>query len=243
MAKITDLTAAAFSDLDDADLVPIVDGVGGSPETKKATVGSLASRIGGPWAGKVMGCMNDGDPGLQMLLCQTTGSAAATPTNIGTSTARCSLFIPRADLVVNNIRWYGIGATTSVYRVALYRYSDLARLTSELAITTAAGTWGAAAVAGGVTLSRGVSYFVAVAVNATGTTAGIMCHGAALAAGTGANVAPQSLPGNLDIDSGFMNAFLFTGPVTSGALPSTFGTPAAWGALSGGMPAFWLDNA
>lgn len=194
-----------------------------------------------PWADKIIGAVTT-DPGEQMLHMQRAGNIAPTPTNIGTSIARCSLFVPQKDIVVNRIRWYGVGATTTIYRVALYRYSDLARLTSELAFTTVAATWGSVD-AGGVTLLKDVPYFIAVSVNATGTTAGVGAIGGTIAAATGqVATAPGSLPGNMDLDSAYFDSYQFQFAVTTGALPNPAATLAAQAAWTGGMPAFWLDN-
>jgi len=245
VAKISALTTLSGAAAD-ADLLPIVDDPAGTPLTRKVTRSNLLIDVPfAPWATKVIGNIGGCDPGLLMALCQNSGSAAATPTNIGTSTARCSLFVPPQDITINNIRFYGVGATTNVYRVAIYRFSDLARLTAEIVFSTSLNTWGVANVSGGVALTRGVKYFTAVAVNATGTTAGVMCSGASLAAGTGlvAGSVPASLPGNLDVDLGFLNGFYFQFAVTSGALPATAATLAGLTGTTGGMPAFWLDNA
>lgn len=196
-----------------------------------------------PWFGLVAGCAGDGDPGDLMFQVQSAGNVAATPTNIGTNVARCSSFILPYDLTVNRIRAFGVGATTSVYRVALYRYSDLARLTAELAFSTAVDTWVSIGSALNVTLLKDTVYFIACSVNATGTTAGLTCMGGTTAATTGrVNTAPGSLPGNLAMGSSKMSHFQFQFAVTTGALPNpaaALSAPAAW---TGGMPAFWLDN-
>lgn len=171
------------------------------------------------------------------------GAVNPTPTNITTSIARCVSFRPPADIVVNRIRYYGVGATTNVYRVALYRYSDLARLTAELAFTTAASTWGSIGSALNVTLSAGVLYFIAVAVNATGTTAGIMSVGSTTTAALGQiQSAPGALPGSFDLDLGSLSCYFFQFAVTTGALPNPAATLAQAAVWTGGFPAFWLDN-
>lgn len=195
------------------------------------------------WAGSVAAALGDGNPGDLMYELQRAGNIAATPTNIGTGVARCASFILPFDLVVNKIRFYGVGATTNVFRVAIYRYSDLARLTAELAFTTAANAWGAAGSALAVTLLKDTQYFIAVSVNAIGTTAGPACVGSTVAATTGQiQTVPGSLPGNLDTDLGLLPGYMFQFAVTTGALPNPAATLAAQAAWTGGMPAFWLDN-
>jgi hypothetical protein len=196
-----------------------------------------------PWAGKVAAAYGDGNPGLLASLVQQGGSIAPTPTNITTSVARICYFMLPFDLVVNKIRFFGVGAVTTTYRVALYKASDLSRLMAETSFTTAAATWGAAGSSLAVSLTKGTLYFLAVSVNATGTTAGVMAVGTTVAATTGQiGVAPTAWPGNLDVDSGIINGGFGQFAVTSGALPNPAATIAAQSAWTGGMPAFWLDN-
>ena len=193
------------------------------------------------WATKVIGACQL-DPGGQMLHMQRAGNVAATPTNISVSVARCCLFVPEFDITVNRIRWLGVGATTNVYRVALYRWSDLARLTAELAFTTVANTWGSVD-AGGVALTANTAYFLACSVNATGTTPGVGCVGGTVAATTGqVATVPSSLPGNMAVGNNYLNSYFFQFTVSTGALPNPAAAPAAQAAWTGGMPAFWLDN-
>jgi hypothetical protein len=196
-----------------------------------------------PWHGVVAGCAGEGNPGDLMLHVQRAGNVAATPTNISTSVARCSAFMLPADMTVNRIRAFGVGATTNVYRVALYRYSDLARLTNELAFTTAVDTWVSIGSALGVSLTKDTLYFIACSVNATGTTAGLTCMGGTTAATTGrVNTAPGSLPGSLAMSGYKMDHFQFQFAVTTGALPNPAAALAAPAAWTGGMPAFWIDS-
>lgn len=240
-AKITALTALTAPTAED--ILPIVDDPAGTPVTKKVTVGDLFN-FSLPYAGKLAGAYANGDPNLVMALAQNAGAVAATPTNISTSIARCCAFRLPFDLTLNTLRYYGVGATTSIYRAAIYRYSDLARLTSELAFTTSANAWGTIGSSLNLSLTRGTLYFLAVAVNSTGTTAGVMCMGATTAATTGQiQTAPGSLPGSLALTSGYLSTYFFQFAVTSGALPATAATLAAMAAWTGGMPAVWLDNA
>lgn len=198
-----------------------------------------------PWYGVVAGAFGDGNPNEMFLNVLRAGNVAATPTNISTSVARCSAFMLPFDLTVNRIRAFGVGATTNVYRVALYRMSDLARLTAELAFSTAVDTWVSIGSALNVTLSKNVCYFLACSVNATGTTAGLTCMGGTTAATTGRiNTAPANLPGSLALGStSYHGGFQFQFAVSTGALPNPAATLAAPAAWTGGMPAFWLDSA
>jgi hypothetical protein len=195
------------------------------------------------WATNVLGAFGGCDPGSLMRHVQRASNIAATPTNITASIARCCTFVPPQDITINRIRFYGVGATTTIFRVAIYRMSDLARLTAELAYTTVAATWGSAGSGLALALSKDVVYFMATAVNTTGTTAGPVCFGTTVAATTGIiSTAPGSLPGSLINTSAFLNGYNFQFAVTTGALPDTAPTLAAQATWTGGVPAYWLDN-
>lgn len=199
-----------------------------------------------PWYGQLAGAQGDGDPGRLLSWVQNGSIIAATPTNISTSVARCCSFMLPFDMTVNSIRFYGVGATTNVYRIAIYRMSDRARLIAETAFTTASATWGSiGGGALGLSLVKDTCYFIACSVNATGTTAGVACMGTTVAASTGqVNTAPGSLPGSLGQGAtNYMSGNLFQFAVTTGALPDPAATLAAQAAWTGGMPAFWLDAA
>lgn len=192
-----------------------------------------------PWWGVVAATFGNSDPAV-VLARMLHNPLHATPTDISTSVARCSYFRPPANIAVTTIRWFGVGATSGIYRVAVYRVSDGVRMALLENLNTSAQTWGAGAFS--CSLAAGVLYLVAVAVNATGTTAGIACHSGS----TGRiGVIPESWPGSLDIDIatpridpvGYVQF-----AVTSGALPTTLPARVAQAAWTGGMPAFFLDS-
>jgi hypothetical protein len=191
------------------------------------------------WKGNIVACWKDGDPHwiIDSLLHN---PVHATPTNISTIVARCAFFKIDTAITVNKIRWFGVGATTGVYRVALYRLSDLARLAILNDFNTGAQAWGNGAFS--VSLSTGVIYFIAVTIDTVGTTAGVACHSGS----TGRiGVLPTGWPGNLDIDAASpkIDAIGFCQfAVTAGALPNPAGTLVLQAAWTGGMPAFFLDN-
>lgn len=194
------------------------------------------------WHGRIIAGYGRGDP-QQLLRMAQSGSVAPTPTNIGTAVARCAYFRPAETIVVNKIRFFGVGAPgAGVYRVRIYNADTLAAVTAQLSLTPAAGAWGSVA-AGPVTLLKDQLYIIAVAVNVTGTTAGLLAIGGTIAATTGQiAVLPKSWPGNLDIDSGYIDGAYAQFTVTTGALPDPAATIAAQGAWTGGMPLFLLDN-
>lgn len=226
--------------MDDAEIVATVtDAIAVHAQTPHG--GSSAM----PWEGKVAGACMDGDPNHLLAMMQQAGVVTPTPTQQTITVARCSLFRLNTALTVNRIRWYGVGATTAVYHMAIYQLSTLARVTADLNPNTTANAWNSVAVSPGVTLAANTNYFAAVSVDTTGTTPGIHACGASLAATAGQIQAlPTNWPGNLDLDAGFMQppAF-FQFAVVAGVLPVTAAAltvPAAW---TGGMPSLFLDNA
>jgi len=194
------------------------------------------------WAGEVIACCRDGNPNYVLNQMQLAGNIAPTPTNIGATVARCELFRPAANIAANTLRWYGVGAVSAIYTAAVYRWSDLARLTSSITLTTTANAWNSVSLGATLNLVAGELYFIAVSANTTGTVAGIGSLGGTVAAATGQiQSAPGGLPGNLSPAN--LTSLRFQFPVTAGAMPATAGTPAAQAAWTGGMPAFFLDNA
>ncbi len=192
------------------------------------------------WHGAIYGALGDCDPGRVLQMMQH-NPINATPTNIAITVARCALFRPPTAITVQKIRAFGVGATTNIYRCAIYRVSDRVRLTAELAFSTTSQAWVAIGSGLGVTLDAGVLYLIAVSVNATGTTAGCLCIGAT----TGRiGVLPTSWPGNLDVDlaSPLVPPIGFCQfAVTAGALPNPAPALSARAAWTGGMPGFFLD--
>ena len=191
------------------------------------------------WKGAIAAAWKDGDPHW-ILDSMLHNPINATPTNISITVARCAFFKLDTALTVSKIRWFGVGATTGLYHVAIYRVSDLARMAILDDFNTAAQAWGSGAFS--CTLAANVLYLLAVAVDTVGTTAGVHCHSAT----TGRiGIIPTNWPGNLDIDAASpkIDAMGFCQfAVTAGALPATLPTLVLQAAWTGGMPAFFLDN-
>lgn len=229
----------------DASTVPGPTGPQGDPGTPGGVgpTGPTGPSWTQPHFGYIAAAYADGDPGWMLQAMQRAGNIAATPTGITVSIARCCAFRLPFALTVNKIRFYGVGNVSSAYHVAIYRYSDLARLTADLAFNTTAATWGAVGNNLGLALAKDTLYFIACSVAATGTTAGVACMGGTVAATTGQIAcAPQNLPGNLAASAGYLNGYQFQFAVSTGALPNPAATLAAQAAWAGGMPAFFLDS-
>lgn len=194
-----------------------------------------------PWAGKLIGAYGDCDPN-ELLRMMLHNPLQATPTNITATVARCAYFRPAQAITVNKVRFFGVGATTTIYQVAIYNADTLARLYTSGTFSTSAQTWGSVGSNIGLSLSAGQLYLIAVSVNTTGTTAGVGCFSAT----TGRiGVLPKSWPGNLDIDLSTpiidpVTLAQFT--ITGGTLPDPAATIALQAAWTGGMPAIFLDN-
>lgn len=207
--------------------------------------GTNGADLAHPWSGKIAAAYGDGNPHLVMAgLNNVWSTANATPTAITTSVARISYFTLPFDLTVNKIRYFAPGTVASAYSVAIYRVSDLARLTSQIDFDTTANTWGAAGSALNLSLVKNTAYFIAVSVRTTGATAGIGCFTpASNTSSPQTKILPTAQPGNLDIDSVFAGqASLGQFAVTTGVLPDPAATLAVQGSWTGGMPGFFLDN-
>jgi hypothetical protein len=222
--------------------------LGGAGTYLKSTGASAAPIFDTPagsnpsWYGVVYGAYGDCDPQDMLIRGTMHGTVAATPTNIAITVARIAYFKPPANITVNKIRYFGVGATTNIYRIAIYNADTLARVLTETAFTTASG-WQAIGSSLNLSLTANQLYFIAVSVNTTGTTAGLLCMAPTVAATTGLlGVLPKSFPGSLDIDSGYIKGAFAQFTVTAGALPDPAATIAAQAAWTGGFPCFWLDS-
>src|SRR5882724_2778587 len=199
-------------------------------------------QVARPWDGIVVAAYGDGDP-TRLLQVVNQAYIGVTPSNLTTSIARCCLFKLPAAITINKIRFYGLNVTTTNYHVALYRYSDLARLTSDLAVTTASQSWGSVGSSLNITLAANTYYFMAVSATASGASPGFICAGQSFSAShPGLQNLPANYPGNLVDSVGIITNQFFQFAVTSGALPDPAATLAVPGTWIGGFPAFWLDN-
>jgi hypothetical protein len=190
-----------------------------------------------PFAGNIIPtCLTS--PGEVIYELQRAGNLAPSPSNIGTTVARCSLFKPYKSISIATIRYYGIATLNNVYRVAIYRYSDLVRISDQLSLNIAANSWGS--ISSVFTLEAGVLYFAAISVSTTGITAALASLGTSVSDSTGRiNSSPSGLPTNL---LNYTNSFNFQFSTTSGALPITAPALSAQSAWTGGMPVFFLDS-
>ncbi len=208
-----------------------------------ATVTTVHTTPYAPWATVLIAARGNCDPGQLMRGIQRASSSCVSPGQISPSVVRCCLFIPPADITINRMRGWGIAVTTNTFRAALYRYSDLARLTAELPFSTAVNAW-FNIDCGAVALSRGVPYFLAVGSDSSAATVALQCCGSALSSGQGPILtAPDSLPGNMAASLGYLDDYCFQFATALGVLPNPANALIAqavnWG---GNMPAIWLDT-
>lgn len=194
-----------------------------------------------PWTGALVGCCGNGDPLDLLLRMQQEGNVNPNPHDIGLTVARVAFFSLNAPLDVARIRWYGVDVVTGVYHVAVYRASDLVRMSDDHVITTTLFGWDS--VASAFTLTANTLYFVAVSVESSGNRDGIRAYTSSFNAATSLiSGLPTTWPGNLGLAAGKLTGGAFAQfPVVAGALPAVaplLVTQAAW---IGGMPAFFLD--
>jgi len=205
-------------------------------------VGANGSSSGQAWEGNIIGCWGDGDPHTLLQFLQNGNETSATPTQLTTSIARVAYFRLNTAITVNRIRWYGLGATTTIFHVAIYRASDNVRISADNNITTTANAWNSHSDT--FTLSANVLYYVAVSVDSTGTTPGPASWMDTTTALSGSiQILPTDWPGNLDADAAIISPFGFgQAVVTVGVLPDPGNAPtvrtATW---TGGMYAIFLD--
>src|SRR5687767_10613567 len=94
VSSASNITAGSFTG-DGSNLTNVPGGGGGSNPS---------------WYGNLYGAYGRCDPQLSLRLAQFTGSIAATPTNIAVTIARIAYFRPPANITVNKIRFFGVGA-------------------------------------------------------------------------------------------------------------------------------------
>ena len=105
-----------------------------------ASNGSAGSGANPSWYGNLYGAFDSCSPQDLLNHAILSGTVALTPTNLSTSLARIAYFRPPANITVNKIRFYGVGATSGIFQVAIYDGNTLARLTTQLSITTVVNT-------------------------------------------------------------------------------------------------------
>lgn len=192
------------------------------------------------WYGKLYAASGDCNPIIQTRHENMLAVSGPTPTGIGITTGRCVQFTPPANITVTNIRVFGVGATTSLYKFAIYPVgTGSAKTWDSGTVTTAANTWLNLTTGLPITLTAGTKYWWCVTVVATGTTAGFRSEAAPLGTNYwGANVAPL---GGTSLGLPIYAQFTVTSP---GVFPATLPVVAAAaysGGTTGTVPFSYLD--
>lgn len=192
-----------------------------------------------PWAGGLHAALDDGAPSGDKELNYLSGTgtlATMTPTALTVSVARCWSYNCQFPVVVNRLRWWGIGATTS-HRFAVYRTIDNVQVIGPISLTTTADAWNSASVAA-VTLAPNTPYICAISTTTTGTTAGLRTSATPL-------LWPPlqaSTPGGLALAIGDHRFWFGQFAVSSGVLPSTLPTLVRGSGWTAGLPLFFFDS-
>lgn len=181
---------------------------------------ALATEIGGggsipAWHGLYHSNMAGCNP-IEMMREWTVSSVAGpTPTNITNVIARVVKFENPAAITVAKVYLFGVGAVANLYKFAIYRDSDKARVWESGLVTSAVNTWLAITAGLPVILTANADYWFAVTVAGTGTTAGFRSAPAPL--GTAFWGAPSAPFGLTSLGFPIYAQF----PVTAGAFPVT----------------------
>jgi hypothetical protein len=191
------------------------------------------------WYGKLYATRADCNPITQAEHENMLSVAAPTPTNITVSLARCVQFTPPANITVTNIRLFGVGITTNLYKFAIYPVgTSTVKVWDSGTVTTAANTWLNITTGMPITLTAGTKYWWCVTAVAIGTVAGFRSEPAPLGTNYwGANAAPL---GGTSLGLPVYAQFA----VSTGVFPTNLPTIAAAaysGGTTGTVPYGWLD--
>jgi len=192
-----------------------------------------------PWYGILHTNYGDCDPQKSLLLHTMAAVAGPTPTNIGTSVARCVQFTSPANITVNRVKMFGVGATSGLYKLAIYPVGLGSSKIWEATVNSAANTWMVYAGSGPFSLVAETKYWFCVTVTATGTTAGFRSLAAPL--GTAFWSADNSVIGGRSFSLPVFAQFAVTGGAFPATLPAIVAAAYAAG-TTGSVPFALLDN-
>ncbi|MBI5793571.1 hypothetical protein HZA87_00580 [Candidatus Uhrbacteria bacterium] len=211
--------------------------------TKKFSCGTDQTGGGSnpPWAGVLHATMGDGNSIYVARSMEVLNTVAGpTPTGIGTTVARCVGYRSAYAITVNRVRLLGVGATTNLYKFAVYpRGTGAARLWESGTVTSAANTWLSISAATPFSLSANTDYWFCVSAVTTGTTAGFRSMPAPI--NTIQYNADNSPLGNRSLGLPVFVQFA----VTAGAFPATLPAVVAAayaGGSTGSVPFAFFDN-
>ena len=126
------------------------------------------------WHGVFYGNYGDCDPIALCYLWNMNAVSGPTPTNIGTTIARCVQFTPPVNTIIWRVRMFGVGATSGLYAIAIYPVgTGSSKLWEVSSINSAVNTWMIyQGTPSPIILVGGTKYWFCIRALGTGTTAG-----------------------------------------------------------------------
>ena len=240
--------ASGYAGLDTATKVPTVQLGGAGADSTKYLRGDQTWQVpagGGsdyPWEGILHVAWASGDPSMDVILWAFQNTvvsvAGPTPTGIGTTIGRLVYFKFKKAIVAARIRYFGLATVSSLYTLAFYNASSLARVWMSDPLNVVVG-WQTVTAGFPVTFAAGQGYWMGLGAKSTGTTSGFRSPASPIASSLGL----AAIPGNL---ANFGLRFAQVA-LTAGAWPATLPTLAdavfASAGATGTLPIAFLDNA
>ena len=164
--------------------------------TDLGATGGGGSSTEAPWKGKIHTLWGDGNPNQQDVnWCfqnSAVSVAAPTPTAVTTTVGRLVSFRYEAPITVVALRYFGVAAVASVYRMAIFDGVSGSRVWTAT-ISTTANSWTSITTGLGFTLDADIQYWFGLSAGAAGTTAGFRTPASPIANAFAATAPPGRL--------------------------------------------------
>lgn len=196
-----------------------------------------------PWAGVLHAGVGSGEPEWEQQWLSQWGNqtVAITPTNVTLTVGRLTLYRCDYAITVNRIRWYGLAAAQTAFRMSVYNATTGAQVVApQIVSTTATEGWQSVQLGTAVTLTANTPYWVGLSATATGTQAALRTS---IAPGLYPPL-PSAQPANLNAVTQNRHRFAFAQvALTNGVWPATLPALVRATGWTGTLPMFIFDNA